>query len=190
MLEIFLVIAMAKAIGKNAAAKGHSGIPYQILLVILWIVGEIGGLLIGVVITEAGSSSNSSSSGEGADFCFPYICALIGAGCGAGIAFGVVGLLPEGERRRRPDDDFDDRPRRRDRYSDDTGRRDFDDQDNYLPRSNSGQGAWGRDLPTDATDKFGDRLNRPPRPRASDSDKSEEQRKQDDLRRHLRDDLE
>ena len=87
MLEILLVWALAKKIGGIVAAKGHSRFGYQLLLVALWIGGELAGGVIGVLVQGA-------AGGEEQGFpCMAYICALLGAAAGAGIAFAIANGL-------------------------------------------------------------------------------------------------
>ena len=45
MLEIIIVYMLAKNIGNKVAAKGHKRFGYQLMLVALWIGGEIAGVM-------------------------------------------------------------------------------------------------------------------------------------------------
>ncbi len=87
MLEIFLVWALAKKIGNIVQNKGHTRWGYQLLLVVLWIGGEVMGGIVGAIVQEGGDQGESG---------FPlmaYVCALVGAAIGAGIAFAIATSL-------------------------------------------------------------------------------------------------
>ena len=114
MLEIFILIGIARGIGGMAQRKGRAKLGYQFLGVGLWILGEILGFVVGVVIVNAT---------DGADVApvLIYVSALVGAVIGAVIAFAIVGSLSplqtdadyyggsfdRGGRGRRDDDDRD-----------------------------------------------------------------------------------
>ncbi len=74
MLEIILLVVLARKIGDICESKGRKATGYKILLVVLWIGGEFFGALIGALI----------AGGEGIAV---YVFALLGAAIGAGIAF-------------------------------------------------------------------------------------------------------
>ena len=97
MLEIIVVFVLARKIGKIVADKGRKRIGYQLMLVGFWLGGEFMGALVGAFIQAA-------SGGPAArEFSWPvYICALLGAATGAGIAFAIANSLPP----LREDDDF------------------------------------------------------------------------------------
>lgn len=82
MLEIFIIWKLASTIGTLAAQKGVKKIWYQIMLVVLWLTGEISGAFIG-------SAFSSESTGW-----VVYLAALAGAGAGTGLAFLIMRLLP------------------------------------------------------------------------------------------------
>lgn len=82
MLEIFIIWKLAGTIGALAAQKGLKKIWYQIMLVVLWLTGEISGAFIG-------SAFSSESTGW-----VVYLAALAGAAAGAGLAFLIMRLLP------------------------------------------------------------------------------------------------
>ena len=84
MLEIFLVWRLAVRIGNQAAQKGFKKFGYQLMLVVLWICGELLSGVLGYVIL-----------GEANSFWITYILALLGAAFGAGIAFLIMRLLPK-----------------------------------------------------------------------------------------------
>lgn len=75
MLEILGLITMGKRIGVTLREKGHNPRGYQILLVVLWFIGEFLGLRFGGTVTD----------GLGI-----YLFGLIGAAIGAGITFLIV----------------------------------------------------------------------------------------------------
>lgn len=101
MLEILLMIALCKKIGREVRAKGQSPTGYQVLAVVLWIGGEfLGGMIGGVV-------ANLSGGGD-ADLCFGYGLALAGAACGAGIAYTIASNVTPVHRERDFDDDVHD----------------------------------------------------------------------------------
>jgi len=83
MLEIFIIWKLAGTIGTLAAQKGLKKIWYQIMLVVLWLTGEISGAFIG----GAFSSENTGW--------VVYLTALAGAAAGAGLAFLIMRLLPK-----------------------------------------------------------------------------------------------
>ena len=92
MLEIFILIGIARGIGAMAERKGRAKLGYQFMGVGFWILGEILGAIGGVVVGHEADSPG----------CMVYICALVGAVAGAGIAFAIVGSLPAIQR----EDDF------------------------------------------------------------------------------------
>ena len=77
MLEIILLITLARRIGETVARKGRKGGWYKLLLVLLWFGGEIGGGVVGYLIADAAGTSEIIA----------YPIALAGAAAGAGIAF-------------------------------------------------------------------------------------------------------
>lgn len=85
MLEILLLIffwrSEAKRIGAIAESRGREGGPYKVLLVALWIGGEIAGAVMGATTVR------------GSDQASVYILALLGAAVGAGIAFAIASNL-------------------------------------------------------------------------------------------------
>ena len=75
MLEIILVIYLSKKIGKMVEAKGQKKGWYVFMFVMLWIIGEFVGAIIGGLIAEGP---------------LIYLFAILGAGLGALISFGIV----------------------------------------------------------------------------------------------------
>jgi hypothetical protein len=106
MLEFFILRALCGGIGSKATEKGLTAFPYQLLVVVLWFVGEIGGLFLGFAIQEA------SSGGESESWFLPVICAYLGAAAGAGISFAIVAGQQASETGRKYDGGrgADDRP--------------------------------------------------------------------------------
>jgi hypothetical protein len=106
MLEIFLIWVCARKIGKIVADKGRSKIGYQLMLVGLWIGGEFIGAIVGAIL-----HANAGGPGVRGVPCMAYVCALIGAAVGAGIAFAIAnGLSPiqrDEDFYRDPDDRLD-----------------------------------------------------------------------------------
>ncbi len=82
MLEIILVIFLAKRIGKIAEKKGHKKRPNIIFFVVMWIAGEIIGALLGAFLAKGQIYTT-------------YFLALIGAAVGAMIAFRIVNNLDD-----------------------------------------------------------------------------------------------
>jgi len=76
MLEILLVVYLCKQLGKMLRAKGRSATGFQVLLVIAWIVGELGGGIVGVALTNSPGGM--------------YLFALMGAAAGAATCF-IIG---------------------------------------------------------------------------------------------------
>ncbi len=114
MLEILILIGLSKSIAAKANAKGRSGTPFVLMLVGLWIGGEICGAILGVIISV---SSNPKATEP--NMVLIYGGALAGAIIGAVISFVIVNSLADLSRRDDYDDDYDDhddddyRPRRR-----------------------------------------------------------------------------
>ncbi len=79
MLEIMMLIALTKSIGKVVEGKGRPSGKYKALAVALWIGGEILGFIIGEIAELGGAS---------------YVLALLGAATGAFIAWRVAASVP------------------------------------------------------------------------------------------------
>jgi len=138
MLEILLLFFLCKKIGAVVAAKGHPKVGYQVLLVVCWIIGEVGGAIIGVAMLGGGEGNMGAL----------ILPALLGAAGGATIAFVIANSLSDlrpirddyddRDYPRDVDDRFRDRDRGRDRDRDeytDRPRRDRDrDHDDYVDR--------------------------------------------------------
>jgi hypothetical protein len=74
MLEILLLIALTRRIGRMLESKGRASGGYKVLAVALWFGGEIVGMMIGILLSGRSET-------------FAYIVALVGAAVGAGIAY-------------------------------------------------------------------------------------------------------
>lgn len=109
MLEILILIVLCRNIAAKARAKGRSGGGFGFLLVVLWICGEVGGGIVGLVAATALGGGD-----DGPEILLILGGMLGGAILGAVIAFAIVGSIapatPAG--RYDDDDDYDDRPRR------------------------------------------------------------------------------
>jgi hypothetical protein len=93
MLEIILVYFLCKRLGDMLRAKGQKPLPYQIMLVVFWIGGEIMGFIVGAVVEAAQSGGAPSEEFN----LMGYFMALIGAACGAGLAFLIAYMLPNNQ---------------------------------------------------------------------------------------------
>jgi hypothetical protein len=82
MLEIILIVYLAKRIGKIAEEKRHARAGYQALFVLLWIVFEFLGVFIGIFLL-------------GDEIMTAYFFALLGAGLACLISFSIVNSLSE-----------------------------------------------------------------------------------------------
>jgi hypothetical protein len=118
MCDIFVIIFTAIRVAKIAKDKGRSSVGYVFMALAFCIIGEIGGIVGGVVLANEGNMNQD-------DAIFPIaIGGLVGLAIGVGISFAIVSSLsPIETRRRRYDDgyedDYDRRARRRERYDDD-----------------------------------------------------------------------
>ncbi len=126
MCEILLMYFLGKRIAAIAGEKGRGATGYVIMMVLLWVSGEVVGGIFGAILV----------GGQEDKMVVAYACALFGAVVGAGLSFLIVSNLSPLEddlpRRRRPrrdrlDEDDYDRPRRRRRDDD-------EDDDEDRPR--------------------------------------------------------
>jgi hypothetical protein len=76
MLEILLLISMCKSIGRIVREKGRSATPFQVMLVVLWLVGEFVGAVVGAIVLGGGMAI--------------YLFALMGAAAGAIVTFVIA----------------------------------------------------------------------------------------------------
>jgi len=79
MIEILLLVALTRKIGRICEEKGRKAVGFKVLTALLWFGGEIFGLVIGI-----------SSGVEGIGV---YLFALIGAATGAGISVLIANNL-------------------------------------------------------------------------------------------------
>jgi hypothetical protein len=84
MIEIIVLIKLGMKIAERVRAKGHSAAGYVILLILLWFTGEFIGVAVGVIIgaTVVGTQEAQALLGIG--------CGLVGASCGAVLAFMIA----------------------------------------------------------------------------------------------------
>jgi len=87
MLEIFLLVCLARKLGNNAEAKGHGRFGYQLMLWLFWFFGEVGGAVVGAMVSASGVRGEPNKLAI-------YGFALVGAILGALLAFGLVEMLP------------------------------------------------------------------------------------------------
>jgi hypothetical protein len=88
MLEILVLIGLCKWIGSMLREKGRNPLVFQIFVVLGWIVGEVGGMIVGGIIHVLQNPN--------ADEFNPLILVFMiaGAAVGAGIPFFIAFLLP------------------------------------------------------------------------------------------------
>src|SRR5262245_25278750 len=102
MLEIVLLFVLSKQIIAMAKRRDIVGWPFVVMLIALWIIGELTGAVAGVIIL-------GDNGGDGINLAIiPF--AIAGAAIGAGITFAIMAVIPK--RSPEYDDEFD-RPRRR-----------------------------------------------------------------------------
>ena len=92
MLEILLLVMLCKNIGRKVRAKGRRAGWYQAMLVGMWFAGELGGGIIGIVVTAMWGRVEVRY--------FVYLFALGGAGLGAWGAFMIARSIGADEQRR------------------------------------------------------------------------------------------
>src|SRR5262245_37872026 len=113
MLEIALLFVLSKQINAMAKRRDIVGWPFVILLIALWIIGELTGAVAGVIVLGDNGADGFNLA------IIPF--AIPGAAIGAGLTFAIVAVIPkrtheyDGEldrsRRRAMDEDDDfDRP--------------------------------------------------------------------------------
>ena len=89
MLEIVILIILGGKIGKIVADKGRKKIGYQLMLVGLWLGGEIFGAIVGGILAAV-----LTDDGEGPGMLLVLASALGCAITGAFIAFQIAKNLP------------------------------------------------------------------------------------------------
>lgn len=97
MLEILVLFFLCKKIGEMVRRKGRTAIGYQVMTVLFWIGGEVGGGIAWVIFMIV------TGAQIGADIDLTIIpFALVGAAMGAGLSFLIVHWLPPAETRVMP----------------------------------------------------------------------------------------
>ena len=89
MLEIILVFMLCKSIGNVLRNKGRNPVLFQVLLVLMWIGGEIAGFIVGAIVY----AMQHGGPPDGFELS-SYVFAIVGAACGAGFTFLVAHLIP------------------------------------------------------------------------------------------------
>ena len=86
MVEILMIGSYVNQVGSLAQRKGYRPGHYRLMALILWCLGELIGLFCGLVLAPPSDPLSL----------FPiYLCALLGAGAGAIVAYLVArGLKP------------------------------------------------------------------------------------------------
>jgi hypothetical protein len=88
MLEILVIIGFSRKIAAICKEKGRSAVGWIVMFIGLWFGGEVLGAIVGTVAGLA------AGGGEEPGFLIPWICGLVGAACGAAVAFAIVNGLP------------------------------------------------------------------------------------------------
>jgi hypothetical protein len=91
MLEILFVYFLCKKLGAMLRAKNQKPLPYQIMLVVFWIGGEFMAFIVAGIVEAMRTGGAPSEDFNPAI----YLLALVGAGCGAGLAFLIAWMLPD-----------------------------------------------------------------------------------------------
>lgn len=84
MIELIVIWRLSVNIGRIAAEKGLKKFPYQLMAVLLWILGEFSGGGLAYIVLE-----------KPADKLLTYAFCLVGAVLGAVISFQVMHYVPE-----------------------------------------------------------------------------------------------
>src|SRR3954463_3453341 len=87
MLEIILLVWLCRKIGAIAREKGRKAVGYQFMLVGMWLGGEIGGMVAGVLMVGANPGGGINPTA--------YLFALMGAAAGAIVTFVIVNSLSD-----------------------------------------------------------------------------------------------
>ncbi|MEA2603803.1 MAG: hypothetical protein QOF89_4795 [Acidobacteriota bacterium] len=87
MLEILALIYLTRKNGAIAEKKGHSRVWYKFLTVLLWLGGEIGGVILGTFLASGGE-------GGGPVYGLGLLGALMGAGLSRLIVNNLSSLAP------------------------------------------------------------------------------------------------
>src|SRR5262249_57412944 len=86
MLEIVLLFVLSKQIIAMAKRRDIVGWPFVILLIALWIIGELTGAVAGVIVLGDNGADGFNLA------IIPF--AIAGAAIGAGITFAIVAVIP------------------------------------------------------------------------------------------------
>ena len=84
MLEILLLIWLGRKIATMARERGRSSTGYVLMLVGLWVGGEIAGIIVGSLLVQGRPGEFNGAA---------YIFALVGAAAGAIASFLIVKSL-------------------------------------------------------------------------------------------------
>lgn len=84
MLEILALIYLTRHVGNIVKLKGRRPGWYKLLTVVLWIGGEMTGMLFGGIVAALTDSSGDPEKDAG--LLFMYLFALGGAAAGAGLS--------------------------------------------------------------------------------------------------------
>src|SRR5215207_8361128 len=84
MLEIIALIYLTRYVGDIAKSKGRRPGWFKLMTVVLWIGGELMGLVVGGIVAALSDSSGDPESDAG--MIFVYLFALVGAAAGAGLS--------------------------------------------------------------------------------------------------------
>jgi hypothetical protein len=90
VLEIWLLRRLNAKLGDMIQAKGHSPFGYQTLFVVLWFTGEIGGFVLGIVLTYV-----LDPMADEPNWLLAVFVALFGLLVGASTPFLIAALLPD-----------------------------------------------------------------------------------------------
>jgi hypothetical protein len=88
MLEIIILFFVTRKLGAKVRARGHDALPYQMLVVVLWLVGEVVGAIGGNICARV-------ICYRGGELYLIVACALAGAILGATIVFSITDRLPD-----------------------------------------------------------------------------------------------
>jgi hypothetical protein len=88
LVELFCLVLLTRRIDEICAAKHRAAGGWRVLLVLLWVAGEIAGLILGAIFTLAKPGAPDIYVAATI-----YIAALIGAALGAVLCFWVVNDL-------------------------------------------------------------------------------------------------
>ena len=109
VLEIFILISLSRNIAAKAREKGRSGAPFVIMLLVLWIGGEVFAAVAAVVAVAI------ITGDEEPNLLIVYPAAIVGAIIGAVVAFQIMKAVAPARARGDDGDDYNDR---RDRDAD------------------------------------------------------------------------